>query len=92
LSNNLSVNSSRHLWKSKTHSFVPLQVSTLSPVLPLISVANMDEAVHFINKGEKPLALYVFTNNLRKFQKIIDRTSSGGVLCNDTLIHSSCKQ
>ena len=63
----------------------------MGPILPIISVDNMDEAVLLINKREKPLALYVFTNNPRKFQKIVDRTSSGGVLCNDTLMQDSCK-
>lgn len=32
------------------------------PVLPIISVSGVDEAIQFINEREKPLVVYVFSN------------------------------
>jgi len=57
------------------------------PVLPVICVDNVDEAIDFVNSREKPLALYVFTDDDATAQRTIARTSSGGVSINGTLLH-----
>ena len=38
-----------------------MQEEIFGPLLPILSISGLDEAIKFINKGEKPLALYVFT-------------------------------
>lgn len=57
------------------------------PVLPVLTYKNLKDAIYFINQGEKPLALYLFTRS--KFvEKIIMRdVSFGGGCVNDTLLH-----
>lgn len=40
-----------------------MQEEIFGPLLPILSVSGMDEAIKFINKGEKPLALYVFSSD-----------------------------
>lgn len=40
-----------------------MQQDIFGPVLPLITVENVDEAVAFINKQEKPLCVYAYSNN-----------------------------
>ncbi len=57
------------------------------PVLPVITVSSMSEAISFINKRPKPLALYVFTKNRSLKKRIIRETSSGGGCVNDTMMH-----
>ena len=57
------------------------------PVLPIIGFDNMKEAIDFINKRPKPLALYIFSKNEKKVQKVLSETSAGGVTVNDTLLH-----
>ena len=57
------------------------------PVLPVICVNDVDEAIDFVNSREKPLALYVFTDDDTTAQRTIARTSSGGVGVNGTLLH-----
>lgn len=57
------------------------------PLLPVISVNNMEEAVTFINAREKPLALYLFSNDKKIQNKIIESTSSGGICINHTTLH-----
>ena len=56
------------------------------PVLPMIEIESMDEAIDFINRREKPLALYVFAEE-RIAKRVIDRTSSGGACINDVIMH-----
>ena len=56
------------------------------PVLPMIEIDSVDEAVEFINNREKPLALYVFADN-RCAERVISHTSSGGACINDVIMH-----
>ncbi|KAF9111695.1 Aldehyde dehydrogenase [Mortierella sp. AM989] len=57
------------------------------PLLPVIRVADVDDAIEFINSKDDPLALYVFSSNKKLAKKVMDSTRSGGVLINDTLMH-----
>ncbi|KAK8379534.1 hypothetical protein O3P69_019458 [Scylla paramamosain] len=59
------------------------------PILPILNVNTPDEAITFINKGEKPLAMYVFSKNKADVDKFLERVSTGGVTVNDTLHHSA---
>ncbi|XP_072099058.1 aldehyde dehydrogenase family 3 member A2-like isoform X1 [Mobula birostris] len=64
-----------------------MQEEIFGPVLPIVTVSSADEAIAFINKRDKPLALYVFSHNKKLIKKMIAKTSSGGVTANDCLIH-----
>ena len=57
------------------------------PILPVISTAGTEEAIEFINTRPRPLALYAYTKNARTERNILDRTMSGGVTINGTLLH-----
>ncbi|HEX9151895.1 MAG TPA: aldehyde dehydrogenase family protein, partial [Flavobacterium sp.] len=62
------------------------------PLLPILSYENETEISAIISKYEKPLALYVFTENHSFAQKIIYRHSFGGGCINDTLVHFANKR
>jgi len=64
-----------------------MQDEIFGPILPILTVKNMDDAVNFVNKGEKPLALYVFTENTKFAKSTLERTSSGGACVNDIAMH-----
>ncbi|TJZ58832.1 aldehyde dehydrogenase family protein [Streptomyces piniterrae] len=49
------------------------------PVLPIVEVDGLDEAIGFINDRDKPLALYGFTDNETTRQRLATETSSGGL-------------
>ncbi|XP_066551624.1 aldehyde dehydrogenase family 3 member A2 [Amia ocellicauda] len=66
-----------------------MQEEIFGPVLPILSVSSADEAIHFINEREKPLALYVFSADNKLIKHMIAETSSGGVTANDCLLHYS---
>lgn len=64
-----------------------MQEEIFGPILPIVTIKNFEEAINFINQRDKPLALYVFTNNNEVRDYFIENTSSGGVTVNDTLMH-----
>lgn len=49
------------------------------PILPVVTVTDLDEAIGFINDRDKPLALYVFTESDTTRERIAAETSSGGL-------------
>lgn len=59
------------------------------PILPVITVEDLDDAIRFVNTRPKPLALYPFSKSNDTIQTVLERTSSGGVCVNHTLFHFS---
>lgn len=57
------------------------------PLLPVISYATLDEAIARIDAGDRPLALYPFSNDAASIERILADTLAGGVTVNDTLMH-----
>jgi aldehyde dehydrogenase (NAD+) len=57
------------------------------PVLPVITYSNLEEAISYINSKEKPLAVYFFSSDRKKQNRIIRETSSGACLINDVILH-----
>jgi len=57
------------------------------PLLPVATYATLDEALARIADGERPLALYPFSNDATTLARILHRTLAGGVTVNDTLWH-----
>ena len=64
-----------------------MQSEIFGPVLPVLRIKNVDEAIDFVNRGEKPLALYLFSNDSSAEQRVLSSTSSGGVTINGTILH-----
>jgi aldehyde dehydrogenase (NAD+) len=56
------------------------------PILPLRTYETLDEVIADVNAHEKPLALYFFGSDAGA-EKVLAKTSSGGVSINDTLVH-----
>ncbi|KAG8125357.1 hypothetical protein E2320_020699, partial [Naja naja] len=66
-----------------------MQEEVLAPILPIFTVNDMEEAIHFINCRDRPLAVYAFSCDNKVVNEVLDRTSSGGFCGNDTLFHAS---
>lgn len=64
-----------------------LQEEIFGPIFPVIEFQDIKDVIETINHGEKPLALYYFSNNKNKIRKMLSLTTSGGVTINDTVIH-----
>lgn len=64
-----------------------MQDEIFGPIMPIMEYDNLDDVINFINDRPKPLALYFFSNDKSKVQRILTETSSGGVCINDTINH-----
>lgn len=64
-----------------------MQEEIFGPLLPVITYDRLDDVIHAINAGERPLALYWFGNDDKLRDSVLRRTVSGGVTINDTLMH-----
>ncbi|XP_074399578.1 aldehyde dehydrogenase family 3 member B1-like isoform X2 [Zonotrichia albicollis] len=64
-----------------------MQEEIFGPILPIIIITNMDEAIDFINSRERPLAVYAFSSDDKVVNRVMERTSSGGFCGNDTMMH-----
>ncbi len=56
------------------------------PILPVIRVGGLDEAIAMVNSHEKPLAVYVFSGDPDIVDLVVASTSSGGVCANGTVV------
>lgn len=63
-----------------------MQEEIFGPVLPMIPFSERSEALEFIRKREKPLALYYF-GKVKEGKEFIRLTSAGGSCINDTIMH-----
>lgn len=57
------------------------------PVLPVLPVTGVDEAIAFVNERDKPLALYVFSDDDATVERVLTHTSSGGACVNQVIMH-----
>ncbi|XP_054464294.1 aldehyde dehydrogenase family 3 member B1 [Anoplopoma fimbria] len=57
------------------------------PILPILTVDSLEEGIDFINRQEKALALYVFSDESSVVNTVLENTSSGGFCSNDGIIH-----
>ncbi len=57
------------------------------PILPIITYKKIDDVINTIKLLDKPLALYIFSNNKINTNKILNEISYGGGCINDTIIH-----
>jgi aldehyde dehydrogenase (NAD+) len=62
-----------------------MQEEIFGPILPVVSVENLDAAMRYVNARPKPLALYLFTESTSVEDEVLRRTSSGSVVVNHLL-------
>ena len=57
------------------------------PILPVLTVGDVDEAIRFVNDRDKPLALYAFSSDDDTLEHVVANTSAGGVTLNHAVLH-----
>jgi aldehyde dehydrogenase (NAD+) len=63
-----------------------MQEEIFGPILPILTYDTIEEAIELVNARPKPLALYFFSRDRQKQDRILQATSSGGVCINDTVM------
>ncbi len=64
-----------------------LQEEIFAPVIPVMTYENLDQVIDYIGARDKPLALYIYSKDDANVEKILSRTSSGGVTVNGVFSH-----
>jgi aldehyde dehydrogenase (NAD+) len=57
------------------------------PILPIVTVQNLDEAISFVNARPKPLAAYLFTKAKAVRERVIRDVPAGGMVVNHLIFH-----
>jgi coniferyl-aldehyde dehydrogenase len=85
--------------RAHSRTFLPVVVTAVTedmalateeifgPILPVIPYRTLDEAIAFVNARPRPLALYFFGADGPGLAQVLQRTTSGNVTVNDTLLH-----
>jgi len=64
-----------------------MQEEIFAPIVPVITYRHLDEVIAHISGRAKPLALYIYSNDQQNIDKILSKTSSGGVTINGFFSH-----
>ena len=59
------------------------------PVLPILTVDDLDEAIEFIRERDKPLAAYLFTRSSDSERRFVQTVSAGNMCINDVIMFMS---
>jgi aldehyde dehydrogenase (NAD+) len=64
-----------------------MQGEIFGPILPVVTVGSLDEAIRFVNKGDKPLAAYIFSNSHAEQKRLFTEVPAGGAVANHIAMH-----
>jgi coniferyl-aldehyde dehydrogenase len=70
-----------------TQDMTIMQEEIFGPLLPVVGYEDPAEAISYVNRHERPLALYWFGKDDAARDEVLTRTVSGGVTVNDCLFH-----
>jgi coniferyl-aldehyde dehydrogenase len=76
-----------HLVLNASEDMILMQEEIFGPVLPIVPIRSLDEALKYVTDRPSPLALYYFGNDRDEQQRVLEEVHSGGVCINDTLTH-----
>ena len=64
-----------------------MQEEIFGPIMPILTYENLDQVIADLQKKQKPLALYFFSQNKNNIKTVTEKVSYGGGCINDTIIH-----
>lgn len=64
-----------------------MEEEIFGPLLPVITVKSVDDAIEFVTARPHPLALYIFAEDDQVIDRIVDGTSAGGTCVNHVIQH-----
>ncbi len=63
-----------------------LREEIFGPILPILGYRKIEEAIDYINSGEKPLALYLYSNNRPTIRQVLQQTRAGSTAINTNVL------
>jgi coniferyl-aldehyde dehydrogenase len=70
-----------------TDAMKVMREEIFGPILPIMPYNELDDAIAYVNARPRPLALYVFGLNNPGLRRVLERTTSGNGVINDTILH-----
>ena len=70
-----------------TPDMLIMQEEIFGPVVPVMTYKTINDVIEYISGRAKPLALYMYSNNQDNIDRVLSRTSSGGVTINGFFSH-----
>jgi len=70
-----------------TPDMMIMQEEIFGPIVPVLTYQNLEEVIDYISRRGKPLALYMYSNSQNNVDKVLSKTSSGGVTINGFFSH-----
>lgn len=70
-----------------TDDMAIMKEEVFGPAMPIKTYRDIDEAIGFVNGHDRPLALYYFGYDADERERVLSRTTSGGVTVNDIMMH-----
>lgn len=64
-----------------------MQEEIFGPILPILTFQSLEQSVRLVQSMEKPLAMYIFSNNPANIRYILSQTSAGGGCINAVVLH-----
>jgi coniferyl-aldehyde dehydrogenase len=65
-----------------------MQEEIFGPVLPIKGYREIDDVIAYINDHPRPLSLYYFGSDAGERQRVLSKTTSGGVTLDEVIIHA----
>jgi aldehyde dehydrogenase (NAD+) len=78
---------SHAVFETSDHSSDVLNDEIFGPLLPVVTYKNEEDILSFVNSRPRPLAMYLFSNDSKWYNSIIDNTRSGAVCINHNVLH-----
>jgi coniferyl-aldehyde dehydrogenase len=76
-----------HLVLDATDEMTIMREEIFGPLLPVKTYRDLDEVIAYVNGKDRPLGFYVFTNDAKREEKLLEATLSGGVTINNCMLH-----
>ncbi|WP_179482205.1 coniferyl aldehyde dehydrogenase [Rhodanobacter sp. K2T2] len=58
------------------------------PILAIKTYRDIEQAIDYINRHDRPLALYIFSRDKAEIERVLENIVAGGVSVNETLLHN----
>lgn len=66
-----------------------MQEELFGPILPVLSVADLNEALQLVRHDSSPLALYLFSRSRTALERTLRQSRSGGVAWNEVVLQAA---
>ena len=77
-----------HLLTKVSENMDVMKEEIFGTIIPILGYNDINEAITFISKRPRPLAMYLMSRNQKVIDRLLKSTHSGWVCVNDTSIHA----